>query len=114
MALIRLNQEWTRLMDDYRADHQACHSIGIPLIAGSLPVGATVVGLPLAAAMFGIGWTFQFVGHAFEGKAPSFVNDKRSLVVGLLWWTRKVGLDLVEEAPPEMAMPADEPSRRAA
>jgi uncharacterized membrane protein YGL010W len=98
---ITLNHEWSSLMQDYRDDHQnpvnqACHKIGIPLIAGSLPVGATVVGLPLAAAMFSVGWTFQFVGHAFEGKKPSFVDDKRQLVVGLLWWTKKVGLGLVE------------------
>jgi uncharacterized membrane protein YGL010W len=110
MALIQLNQTWTRLMEAYQADHQhpvnqACHSVGIPLIAASLPIGATVVGLPLAAALFGVGWTFQFVGHAFEGNKPSFVNDRRSLVVGLLWWTRKVGLDWVADAP---ATPAAE------
>ncbi|HZO12399.1 MAG TPA: DUF962 domain-containing protein [Polyangiaceae bacterium] len=102
MAYIQLNDEWTRLMHEYREDHQhpinqACHTIGIPLIAASLPIGATVVGLPLAAAMFTTGWTFQFVGHAFEGKKPSFLNDRRSIVVGLLWWSRKIGLDLIRE-----------------
>jgi uncharacterized membrane protein YGL010W len=104
MSLIKLNRDWTKLMHQYRLDHQhpinqACHTVGIPLIAGSLPVGATLVGLPLAAAMFSVGWTFQFVGHAFEGKKPSFVEDRRALAVGLLWWLRKVGLDVVEEAP---------------
>jgi uncharacterized membrane protein YGL010W len=103
MSLIKLNREWSELMEQYRLDHQnpvnqACHTVGIPLIAGALPVGASIVGLPLAAAMFGLGWTFQFVGHAFEGKKPSFVEDRRQLVVGLLWWTRKVGLDLVTES----------------
>ena len=43
---IQLNDEWTRLMHAYREDHQhpmnqLCHTVGIPLIAGSLPVGAT-------------------------------------------------------------------------
>ena len=104
MAMIQLNDEWSQLMHKYAADHQnkvnqACHTVGIPLIAGSLPVAATIVGIPLAAAMFGVGWTFQFVGHAFEGKKPSFVDDKRQLVVGLLWWTKKVGLDLVAMRP---------------
>jgi len=104
MSLIELNDEWSRLMVEYAADHQnkvnqVCHTIGIPLIAGSLPVGATIIGLPLAAAMFGVGWTFQFVGHAFEGKKPSFVEDRRQLVVGLLWWTKKVGLDVVSMRP---------------
>lgn len=104
MALIKLNEEWSQLMHQYAADHQnkvnqACHTVGIPLIAASIPVGATIVGLPLAAAMFGVGWTFQFVGHAFEGKKPSFVEDRRQLVVGLLWWTKKVGLDVVSMRP---------------
>jgi uncharacterized membrane protein YGL010W len=101
MALIELNQEWSSLMQSYRDDHQnpknqLCHSIGIPLIAASIPVAATIVGLPLAAAMFTVGWIFQFVGHAFEGKKPSFVGDKRQLLVGLLWWTQKMGLRLVQ------------------
>ncbi len=99
MSLLALNEEWTRLMRSYEQDHQdprnqACHKIGIPLIAASLPVGATVVGLPLAAAMFTTGWTFQFVGHYFEGKKPSFVEDKRALVVGLLWWMKKTGVPI--------------------
>ncbi len=91
---MRLNAEWSRLLASYKDDHrnpvnQACHKVGIPLIAASIPVGATVLGLPLAAGMFTVGWTFQFVGHAFEGKKPSFVDDKRALVVGLLWWAEK-------------------------
>ena len=97
MSLMKLNAEWTDLMHKYEDDHsdprnQACHKVGIPLIAASFPVGATVLGLPLAAGMFTVGWGFQFVGHAFEGKKPSFVSDKRSLVVGLLWWAEKARL----------------------
>ena len=103
MKKIKLDESWTKLMHQYDADHQnpvnrACHTVGIPLIAGSLPIGATIVGLPLAASMFTTGWAFQFIGHAFEGKKPSFVEDKRATVVGLLWWLRKVGLDVVEES----------------
>lgn len=95
--MIRLDTEWSQLMRNYEQDHQdlrnqACHRVGIPLIAASLPIGATGVGLPLAAAMFTTGWTFQFVGHFFEGKKPSFVEDKRMLIVGLLWWMRKNGM----------------------
>ena len=80
----------------YSNDHsdprnQACHRIGIPLIAASFPIGATIIGLPLAATMFTVGWGFQFVGHYFEGKKPSFVNDKRNLLVGVLWWLKKSG-----------------------
>lgn len=102
--MIRLNPEWTDLMKSYEADHQdprnqACHKVGIPLIAASIPVGATVVGLPLAAAMFSVGWGFQFTGHLFEGKKPSFVDDRRMMIVGLLWWLKKsgVGIQLAAE-----------------
>ncbi len=99
LGLMKLNAEWTRLMHSYEDDHQdprnqACHKVGIPLIAASFPVGATLIGLPLAAGMFTVGWTFQFVGHAFEGKKPSFVEDKRALVVGLLWWLKKTGANI--------------------
>src|SRR5690242_19171000 len=85
--MIRLNDDWTTLMKNYDADHQdprnqACHKVGIPLIAASIPVAATVVGIPLAAGMATVGWGFQFVGHVFEGKKPSFVEDRRYLVVG--------------------------------
>lgn len=112
MAAIKLNEEWSELMRRYAADHQnkvnqACHSIGIPLIAGSIPVAMSIVGIPLAAAMFGVGWTFQFVGHAFEGKKPSFVEDKRQLVVGLLWWTKKMGMGLVSTTPVPVPVPYD-------
>lgn len=100
---IELNEEWSDLMAQYRDDHQDprnqfCHSIGIPMIAASLPLGATIVGLPLAVPMFTVGWGFQFVGHMFEGKKPSFVDDKRQLLVGLMWWSQKVGLKLVKES----------------
>jgi len=91
---MKLGTEWSDLLARYKLDHQhplnqACHSVGIPLIAASIPIGATIIGLPLAAGMFTVGWGFQFAGHVFEGKKPSFLNDKRSLVVGLLWWAEK-------------------------
>ena len=99
--MIRLNEEWTDLLEKYKADHsdprnQACHKVGIPMIAASIPIGATVIGLPLAAALFTTGWGFQFLGHVFEGKKPSFVDDKRSLVIGLLWCLEKYGFQLHE------------------
>lgn len=98
---MKLDSEWTDLLARYKQDHehpmnQACHRVGIPLIAGSIPMAATVVGLPVAAWMFTVGWGFQFAGHAFEGKKPSFLSDKRSLVVGLLWWAEKSRLVKVE------------------
>lgn len=93
---MQLNAEWRRLMDEYEAQHQdprnqACHRIGIPLIALSFPVGATIVGLPLGVGMFTTGWAFQFAGHWFEKNPPAFISDKRNLIVGLLWWLKKAG-----------------------
>jgi uncharacterized membrane protein YGL010W len=37
-----------------------------------------------------VGWIFQFVGHAFEGKPPEFFSDWRFLLVGARWWAAKV------------------------
>jgi len=104
MFPVQLNAEWSDLMVQYKKDHQDprnqfCHSIGIPLILASLPVGATIVGLPLAVPLFTVGWGFQFVGHYFEGKKPSFTDDRRQLLVGALWWSQKVGLKLIKTTP---------------
>lgn len=101
MFPIRLNAEWSDLMKQYREDHQDprnqfCHSIGIPMIVTSLPLAVSVVGLPLAVPLFTVGWGFQFAGHLFEGKKPSFVEDRRQLLIGAMWWTQKMGLGLVE------------------
>ena len=88
--------EWVR---QYAGSHQhpvnrVCHTIGIPLIAVSLPlfvVAVFVRGLwPGPLALFGLGGGFQFVGHAFEGKPPEFFKDWRFLFVGLRWWVAKL------------------------
>jgi uncharacterized membrane protein YGL010W len=97
MPSLQLNSEWAQLLEDYRESHrdprnQACHRVGIPMIIASLPIGATVVGLPLAATLFTVGWGFQFLGHWFEGNDPAFFGDRRNLLVGALWWANKSGL----------------------
>lgn len=97
--MIRLGPEWSALYVSYGEQHadprnQACHAIGIPLIAASIPVGATIVGLPLAATMFVTGWGFQFLGHYFEGKPPALMADKRQTIMGLIWWLKKVGVEI--------------------
>jgi uncharacterized membrane protein YGL010W len=101
---LKLSQEWSGLMRQYERDHQdprnrACHMVGIPMIAASFPVGLTIVGLPIAAGMFTAGWSLQFVGHAFEGKQPTFVSDERGLAAGVLWWMHKAGFGLFELTP---------------
>lgn len=80
-------------LEKYKQDHQhpvnkALHTVGIPMILTSLVV------LPfnplVGAGMFVLGWILQFVGHAFEGKAPSFFSDPKFLLVGAAWFFKKV------------------------
>jgi uncharacterized membrane protein YGL010W len=105
--MLHLDSKWTALMHTYEAQHQdprnrRCHRIGIPLIAASIPLGVTLVGLPLAAPMFAVGCMFQGVGHLFEGKKPAFVDDPRNVLVGLLWWLKEsgVGIELADRGAP--------------
>lgn len=104
MQKIRLNDEWTRLFARYREEHQhpmnkRLHKVGIPLILSSLPMAATLVGIPLAATLFTVGWGFQFAGHMFEGKKPTFVDDKRALLIGAMWYLDQIGITVFEETP---------------
>lgn len=89
-------QEW---IGQYAESHQhpvnrLCHTIGIPLIALSIPLFVVALFVPgfwvWPAAMFVTGWVFQFAGHAVEGKPPEFFRDWRFLFVGLRWWLAKV------------------------
>lgn len=84
---------------EYAKSHQhpvnrTCHTVGIPLIALSLALAvAGIFAHALwwwAAGLFVVGWIFQFVGHAFEGKPPEFFHDWRFLFVGLRWWFAKI------------------------
>jgi uncharacterized membrane protein YGL010W len=61
------------------------------LVAGLFaPAPWRVRALLLAAAMFVVGWVFQFVGHYFEHKPPEFFRDPRFLFVGVRWWLMKM------------------------
>ena|SRR5688500_5321925 len=93
------NRSWDDWIAQYGTSHRhpvnrICHTIGIPMIALSiiLLLAAIVVdGLwPWALALFLVGWLFQFIGHAFEGKPPEFFSDWRFLFVGLRWWVAKI------------------------
>lgn len=39
----------------------------------------------MGAVLFGIAWIGQFIGHAIEGKRPSFFKDIQFLMIGPLW-----------------------------
>jgi uncharacterized membrane protein YGL010W len=93
------NRPMNEWISRYAESHQhpvnrLCHTVGIPLIALSVPL--FVAGLfldgfwPVPLTLFVVGWVFQFVGHAFEGKPPEFFKDWRFLLVGLRWWFAKI------------------------
>ena len=93
------NKPWATWIEEYGHSHQhpvnrICHTLGIPLIALSIPLFAVSLFVTgwwrLALALFVVGWVFQFVGHAFEGKPPEFLRDWRFLFVGLRWWVAKI------------------------
>jgi uncharacterized membrane protein YGL010W len=92
----RTNEQW---IAQYASSHthpvnRFCHTLGIPMIALSLPLFLAAIFVPrlwiVPVALFVVGWIFQFIGHAFEGKAPEFFSDYRFLFVGLRWWVAKM------------------------
>jgi uncharacterized membrane protein YGL010W len=83
----------TSFMENYKEKHRhplnrLSHSIGIPLIVASLPV--FFFNWKWALAMFGVGWVFQFLGHAIEGNQPAFFKNPMYLLVGPAWLVRRV------------------------
>jgi uncharacterized membrane protein YGL010W len=90
---------WDEWIAQYATSHQhpvnrVCHTIGIPLIALSVPLFVVALLVPgfwkIPLALFVVGWVFQFIGHGFEGKPPEFFKDWRFLFVGLRWWVAKL------------------------
>ena len=57
----------------------------------SLPVPEAFAGVSpwlnwaISVAIFVAAWIGQFVGHAIEGKRPSFFKDVQCLLIGPLW-----------------------------
>jgi uncharacterized membrane protein YGL010W len=92
-------RSWDDWITRYARSHQhplnrMCHTLGIPLIAVSLPLFGVALAVPrfwrIPLTMFMGGWVLQFLGHAIEGKPPEFFRDWRFLLVGLRWWIAKV------------------------
>ena len=92
----RTSEEW---IAQYAASHRhpvnrVLHTVGIPMIAASIPLFATAWFVPrlwpIPTLLFVVGWIFQIVGHGFEGKPPEFLKDPRFLFVGLRWWFAKL------------------------
>ena len=98
MALMS-RRSWEEWIAEYGSSHRdprnrLCHTIGIPLIVGSVLAFALALAVPrvwpVAGALFVVGWAFQLIGHAYEGKPPEFLKDWRFLFVGLRWWIAKI------------------------
>ena len=72
--------------------------LSIPLTLGALPLLLAALwsidlvdragALPLwsiCVFLFVVAWVGQFVGHAIEGRRPSFLKDVQFLMIGPLW-----------------------------
>lgn len=74
--------------------------LGLATLAGyalALAFGAWCAAQPTAAwlttgiGLFVIGWVVQFIGHAWEGRKPAFVDDILQLVIGPLFVVAEAG-----------------------
>lgn len=69
-------------------------------LGASLWIGTSIASLRITewllafAGLFVVGWVIQFVGHAFEGRKPAFVDDLVGLLIGPLFIVAEVGFAL--------------------
>jgi uncharacterized membrane protein YGL010W len=70
--------------------------VGMLLAAGltaAILIQAAGWDVPLwltATVVFVVGWIGQFIGHAVEGRRPSFFRDLQFLLIGPLWALAKL------------------------
>ncbi|TDP39258.1 putative membrane protein YGL010W [Idiomarina aquatica] len=62
-----------------------CLSLGRDIAAMS-----TLAWLSWGIGLFIVGWTFQFIGHYYEGRKPAFVDDIIGLAIGPLFVVAEV------------------------
>lgn len=84
----------TSFLENYKSKHKhpmnrLTHSIGIPMIVISLPL--FFLNWRWALALFIVGWILQFIGHAFEGNQPAFFQNPLYLLIGPLWFLKRIG-----------------------
>jgi uncharacterized membrane protein YGL010W len=58
----------------------------------------------IGVGTFVIGWIIQFIGHAFEGRKPAFLDDLVSLLIGPLFITAEFGFLLGLRLPLQVAI----------
>lgn len=54
-------------------------------LASTFAAMNTAAWLFVGIGLFVVGWVFQFIGHAFEGRKPAFVDDLIGLAIGPLF-----------------------------
>ncbi|MBT8143411.1 MAG: DUF962 domain-containing protein [Gammaproteobacteria bacterium] len=79
-------------------------AIGMVFVTGAMVAllvwmdGLNVPLWQLSIGIFVVAWIGQFIGHAIEGKRPSFFKDLQFLMIGPIWLLsalyRKVGIPL--------------------
>jgi uncharacterized membrane protein YGL010W len=56
------------------------------IVSAALLALGRFIPVPVAAALFVLGWIFQFVGHyVYEKRSPAFYRNLAHLLVGPLW-----------------------------
>ncbi|WP_295485640.1 Mpo1-like protein [uncultured Pseudomonas sp.] len=74
---LRLDLRWGLLMGTL---------LGLCLWAGQwLAQQQTGLWLSIGLGLFVVGWMIQFIGHAYEGRKPAFVDDLSGLIIGPLF-----------------------------
>ena len=75
---------------------------GLSLAFGAwLAAQPTATWLSAGIGLFVVGWVIQFVGHAWEGRKPAFVDDILQLAIGPLFVVAEAGFLLVLRKPLE-------------
>jgi uncharacterized membrane protein YGL010W len=68
-------------------------ALAVMMLVASIALAAAgrLTPVPVAVALFVVGWVFQFIGHyVYEKKSPAFYRNLAHLLVGPLWILAKV------------------------
>ncbi|HIV71112.1 MAG TPA: DUF962 domain-containing protein [Candidatus Aquabacterium excrementipullorum] len=63
-------------------------------VGRQLALEGTALWLGSGAGLFIVGWAIQFLGHAWEGRKPAFVDDLIGLAMGPLFVVAELGFFL--------------------
>ena len=93
-------------IENYKAKHRHpvnkwMHSIGIPMIAISVPL--FFFNWRWALGVLIAGWILQFAGHAIEGNQPAFFRNPVYLLIGPWWLMQRAvaAIGLTKSSPSE-------------